>query len=238
MIRRCLLLLLAALLSACGTDPRPPVTVTTSGTAEVAVAPTRARISITTETHASTPTQAADRNDAKAKTLLYALKADPRLDSVRVVSVNVAPIKNDAGLVVGYAAVTDFDFLTRALDSIGPLLNQALTAGATAIAQVSFEADSADAGYQQALDLAFRRARTQALALSSSSGHALGSLVSVSTAGPWGRAVSAFADVSIGDDLSAATLGVPHPSRVRVGPTPRAITVYAEVSARWSLVAK
>ena len=191
---------------------------------------------MSTEYHAASASLAAAGNDSLAEALLAALRADSAVDSVRVTDVSVSPIRNASDKVVGYAAATTIDYITRHLDSIAPLLTRALQAGATGVGRVTFESDSERAAHAQALALAFRNAEAEATALAAASGHRLGGLIDLSAHTPWVSPTVGYADAVVGG-RGAPIPGIgARPVVVQVGPTPRAIEVEADVGAKWHLL--
>src|SRR5690606_16562024 len=100
----------------------------------------------------------------------------------------------------------------------------------------TFESDSERAAHAQALALAFRNAEAEATALATASGHRLGPLMDLSAHTPWVGQTVGYADAVVGGRGDPRPGVGARPVIVQVGPTPRAIEVEADVSAKWQLL--
>jgi uncharacterized protein YggE len=225
-------------------EPEPrarPPEVATTGEGTRTVQADRASVIVSVETRAPTPSAAGALNAARNTAIRDAIAAlgVPRED-IATSGYNVYPMRREpqygpydprqAQRDTGYVANNAVRVTLRRpeqLGLVGRVIDTALTAGATLITGVHYEARRTDDAEREALADAVADARSRAEAIARAAGGSLGELLEVSTA-PRGAGVE-FATM-------ARMRGAP----AYAGPTPitpREIEVRQYVTARWRLVA-
>jgi uncharacterized protein YggE len=145
---------------------------------------------------------------------------------IRAISFGVAPNYDyqKGRQIIDYEARTTLEVVLQDVNALPRLLDAALGAGATDIASISFESDSANEARHRALANALTSARQDAEALAKAAGGRLGPLRSVTTSpDPYGIAMRE-------SYISAApAAGIP---AVR-----RDVVISVTVQGRWAFVA-
>lgn len=157
-------------------QPRPPQppTVVANGHATVKRAPDRAFVSFATETRASKPDQA-QKDNARAMEKVRSQLRDNKIadDAIRTISFNLredVDWVNGKRVSRGYAVSNVIEVRVDALDSLGTLLDQVVTAGATSVGGIRFDLKDRDGAEREALRLAVADARARAEAAAAGAG--------------------------------------------------------------------
>ncbi len=231
-----LLLLCAAAFPNAGAlaQPAPGLSeIIVSGSGEVRVAPTRARLTIHVRRTAPTAAAAGAEAARASKAVTSALAAAGLAgDGITETSVSVAPHTDDNDAHrrrTGFDATATLHVETTNLDRVGPLIDAALAAGVTDVDDAEFVIDDPQAARQQALALAVAATRRDGQTLARAAGGGLGELLVLSTIG-------------LGDAMPAALVEAPD---YRPPPTdvvhstvvPGLISVTAHVTARYAFLA-
>jgi hypothetical protein len=162
--------------------------ITVSGTGNVSVVPTKASWSFTVSAAAPSASGAFDQVKSKATSLLKAVRAQGIPDKdIQTSTISLSPnYDNSVGAsgnkVSGYTASDTIDVQSSIGDS-GALVDAAVAAGASQVDGPSLSPSDSEALYQQALKLAFDRARSRAQALADAAGVKLGGVTAISTQG-------------------------------------------------------
>ena len=181
-------LVAAIVLSACGTTGstvQQPRLLNVNGQAQVKLAPDLAYISIGVHTEETTAAAAVESNNALAQAVISALKEQGIADEdIQTTNFSIYPYEKwgQEGTSLGiFYSVDNTVYVTlRAVDSLGAVIDSAITAGATNISGVSFDvADKAELLAEARL-LAVEDARLQAEALAEAAGVTLGGVYSLS----------------------------------------------------------
>jgi len=163
-------------------QPQADLGISVVGAGIVQATPNVARITVGVEVTdpslANAQAEAARRMDA----VVAKLKADGIAESdIRTVSFNVSPIydqrPNDpqgAQTLRGFQVQNLVEIKSTNVAGLGPLLDDAVAAGATRIYGIRFEADNLEALKAQARDQAMQNARTKAEQLARNAGVSLG----------------------------------------------------------------
>ena len=169
-------------------QPQPPVPIQTQpgtgisvvGEGVVLAKPDVARITLGVEVFdqslANAQAQAAQRMDA----VVAKLKADGIADpDIRTVSYTVTPQYDQRGdqnqpVLRGYQVQNMVEVRSTSISGLGPLLDDALGAGATRIFGISFEASDTEGLKNQARDQAMQNASNKAQQLARDAGVSLG----------------------------------------------------------------
>jgi uncharacterized protein YggE len=163
-------------------QPQADLGINVVGAGIVQATPNVARITVGVEVTdpslANAQAEAARRMDA----VVAKLKADGIAESdIRTVSFNVSPIydqrPNDAQgaqTLRGFQVQNLVEIKSTNVAGLGPLLDDAVAAGATRIYGIRFEADNLEALKAQARDQAMQNARTKAEQLARNAGVSLG----------------------------------------------------------------
>lgn len=167
-------------------------TLALTGSAEIAVAPDRARIGSGVVTEGATAREALDANNAAMRRVIAALReAGVRDRDLRTGELNVAPRysrpdRDDgdgAPRIVGYEVTNRLDVLVRDLDELGTILDRVVDVGANRVDGIAFEVSDADARRDEARARALRDARRKAEIYAEAGDFALERILSVSEAG-------------------------------------------------------
>ncbi len=157
--------------------------VTVSGTGVINIKPDTATIMLgVSETAQGAVEAQATVNEkiAAVKEALTGAGAKDRDISVSDLSVwGNYDYSGDTQKLTGYTASHTLNITTADMDAVGPLIDAALGAGANQLQGVSFTAENNDAAYDQALKLAFEKAREKAEVLAAAAGMKLGALESL-----------------------------------------------------------
>jgi len=208
--------------------PPPPPMITASGHGESMVAPDRATVALTVESHSATAAGAASDNAKRTRTTLDTLHAiGLARDQVSTAGYSVEPdYRYDKGAshIVGYIARNTVRVDVRSIDQTGRVIDAALAGGASAIGDVEFSASTLDAARHSALATAVAQARADAEAMAKAAGGSLGPLVDLSTEGAPPRPRPLFE--------AKALAAAPEPTQLQPGD----LSVTVTVSGRWQFV--
>jgi uncharacterized protein YggE len=191
-----LILILAALLSACGTaalaaQAKPPAdsdtrTLSVNGSGRVFLSPDIAYIAIGVHTEGEDATEAVASNNAQSQKVADALKEfdiDPKDIQTRNFSIYPQQQFDKDGKVTGVTYIVDNTvFVTiRDLDMIGEILDAVVSAGANTINSIQFDLENKDEALSQAREDAVSNATTQAEELAEATGVTLGEIQSINS---------------------------------------------------------
>lgn len=163
----------------------PLRTVQVTGVGEMRVEPDYALVRLGVQTDADTASEALDQNSTQMQDLIEALReAGIPANNIQTQTVRLNPRyesrPNDNNpTLAGYTAYNIVEVQTEDLDTLGDLLDQAVTAGANTIETVSFQTDNTEAQVDQARELAVENARHKAEELARLTNATLGSIVEV-----------------------------------------------------------
>lgn len=203
--------------------------IRTSGEGEVRLAPDRASISLALHARAPTAVEALGLVGDRQAAVLGVLEAErgiPR-DSVETSGLRAWPVWSDGPEpeARAYQVNASMRFTARELDGLGELLAEALEAGASGIAGVSFESGREEEARTEALGLAVEAARRDAEVLAAAAGGRLGALLELVAQGPPGIQRGELAAFEMAQGGARSTVDL----------TPRPVIVRAHVSGAWRL---
>jgi uncharacterized protein YggE len=166
----------------------PPRVIKASASAEASAQPDRVRVVIVVESHGLKADRAMRTNAMRSATVLSRLKS--QIIEPGTVTTGAFHLIPEYGfsekdgkstkVVTGYLVSNTVDAITADLDSVGPIIDAAVPAGATRISSVNFFlADERDLK-RQALSEAGKRARSEAKTVAKSLGVELGKLLEAS----------------------------------------------------------
>ncbi|MEM7508010.1 MAG: SIMPL domain-containing protein [Pseudomonadota bacterium] len=165
-----------------------PATLSMTGTGSVSVAPDQATVTLGVETVGPTAAEALAANNEPAARLIAMLKAAGVAPAdIGTVNLGVFPrfARNDRGQegppkIIGYQVSNTLQARIRDLDALGPILDQAVEAGATTISQVSFGNADLSQPLDAARELAVADATRKAAVVAEAAGVTLGPILSIS----------------------------------------------------------
>ncbi|MEO5902739.1 MAG: SIMPL domain-containing protein [Gemmatimonadaceae bacterium] len=209
-------------------DARPDIN--TMGRGEIRVAPDRATVLVSIETHASTAAAASSANSQITNATIKAVKAaaGPQ-DLVTTQSFSVTP-DYQKGKPSGFGARNTIRAELRDIARLGPVIDASLTAGATQISQVQFTSSTASEVRKRALKLAVAEARADAETLADAAGGSVGRLLSVST-GPSNISNSRLATAMVMGGVARAA-GYSEPPPI----IPDDLTISTLATTRWEFI--
>jgi hypothetical protein len=169
------------------TDQQEPRlnTISVQGTSEFDVTPDIAKISFRVETQSPTAQQAQNKNKDLANSVYNALYREGiREDDIETTTYRIEKIReweNEKYVEKGYRVINVFEVTTKKLESVGPLLDVGVQAGANAVESISFELsdEKNSEAKTEALQRSARNAREKAEALADGIGVRLGKVVSI-----------------------------------------------------------
>jgi len=202
--------------------PRHEPEIVVSGTGTVTLAPDYAVVRVSVVTRDDLAARAGEANARSMQAVRAALKSLLGVpdDSLPTVSYSV-DTQYDRGRPNGYQATSTVEVHTS-LKRVGAVIDTALGAGATNIAQLTFESTKREAARLEALGRAVQQAHHEAEAIARAAGGRLGNLLSASTTG-----AVAFA----GPQMERA-MRVANETPISAAP----LEVSATVTARWAFV--
>jgi len=184
-------LAVAAPIGSAQTVPVPPGSadpgISVVGSGIVLAQPNVARITIGVEVTDASLTNAQAEASRRMDAVIAKLKADgiPEAD-IRTVSYNISPLydQRDQSQTVlrGYQIQNLVEVKSTNVSGLGPLLDDAVAAGATRIHGIRFESDNMEALKTQARDQAMQSARAKAEQLARDAGVSLGRPVRIEEA--------------------------------------------------------
>ncbi|MEK6752505.1 MAG: SIMPL domain-containing protein [Chloroflexota bacterium] len=178
------ILALALVLSACGPTtinqaaPENLRTLNVNGVGQVYLTPDIAYINIGVNTQSASASESVTTNKDKSNALIEAIKA-AGVDAKDIHTTNFSiwsnPTYDANGLVSGTTYVVDntVNITVRDLDSLGDLLDSAISAGANSIYSIQFDVADKTAATKEARAKAVEDAKTQAQELADTAGLAL-----------------------------------------------------------------
>jgi hypothetical protein len=187
------LLVTAALLSACGTASytgQQPRLISVNGRAEIKITPDLAYISIGVHTEDTTAKEAVAMNNSQAQAVIAALKEQGiAAEDIQTTNFSIYPYEKwgPEGQSLGtYYSVDNTVYVTlRDVDTLGSVLDEAITAGATNVSGISFDVEDKEALIAEGRTLAVADARSQAESLAEAAGVTLGEVYSLSYYNSW-----------------------------------------------------
>jgi len=175
--------------------------VSVSGTGQVQATPDRAIIRLGVETQAETAEEALAQNSTQMQSLLDALEASGvASENIQTQSVRLMPRyefseEDKSRTLVGYTAANFVRVQTDQLDSLGVLLDNAVSAGATTIESVSFAVSDQKEFVDQARQAAVEDARYKAEQLAELTDAELGPVLRIRESSDVPRPVQQGAEV-------------------------------------------
>lgn len=185
------ILALALVLSACGPTtinqeaPVSPRTLNVNGVGQVYLTPDIAYVNIGVNTQSPSASESVATNKQQSNAVIEAIKA-AGVDEKDIHTTNFSiwsnPTYDANGLVSGTTYVVDntVNVAVRNLDSLGDLLDSAISAGANSIYSIQFDVADKSAAVKEARASAVEDAKTQAQELSDAAGLSLGEIQTIS----------------------------------------------------------
>lgn len=210
--------------------------IVTSGSGVVKLKPDRATLTVAVITRATSAAEAGRLNVSRIQPVLAALKRQRLPDSAIVTTGYTVSIERDplgrppvaADAPQTYVARNAIRVSLSELEMLGQLVDTALTAGASEIANISFASSQVMDARQRAITAAVRAARADAEAAAAAGGGALGALIEVSVlpeyavaGGRAGEYMLPFSVPAAGTPLMPSDVSVSVQARVRFAFMPR-----------------
>ena len=176
---------LAAAQQAVPVQPQPSAGISVVGEGIVLAQPNVARVTLGAEVFDQSLTNAQTEAARRMDAVVARLKADGIADDdIRTVSFNITPQYDQRGdqsqpVLRGYQVQNLVAVRSTNVAGLGPLLDDAVSAGATRIFGISFESDNMEALKSQARDQAMQNATSKAQQLARDAGVSLGRPTSV-----------------------------------------------------------
>ena len=145
-----------------------PGWIQVSGNGSVSVAPDRARVSFAVESRAATAADASGANADVMDAVFAAVRAGGFTGlSLETFGYSLRPeystnTDQRAREIVAYTAVNNVGATVEDVNTVGRVIDAAISAGANRVASIGFFASDTEAARQEALALAVRSARTEA----------------------------------------------------------------------------
>jgi uncharacterized protein YggE len=212
-----------------GTRPDAVPEVNAVGRGEIRVTPDRATVLISIETHASSAASASSANSEITGSTIKAVKAatSPQ-DLVTTQSYSVTP-DYQKGKPSGFGARNTIRVELRDIARLGPVIDAALSSGATQVSQVQFSSSAAADTRRKAMKLAVAEARLDAESLAEAAGGTVGRLLSISSSSAGGVSNSQFEQFVATGMVTAS--GYSPPPMI-----PNDLSITAVASTRWEFV--
>lgn len=166
-----------------------PATITVTGEGNVVAAPDLATVSLGVTTQGVTAGEAMEANSAALTAVMERLKAagiEDRDVQTSNLSLNPNWQQNDgtqAPKIVGYIAMNQVTVRVRKLDSVGQVLDAAITDGANTLNGISFGLNDPEPALDKARVAAVQSAKKRAELLVGAAGAKLGRIVSMAESG-------------------------------------------------------
>ena len=195
----------------------PTRSITASGLGSVTTVPDRAHFSFGVQAQSRTASQALEAADAQLSRVVAALRAAGIAQAdIQTEQISLSPRTSEDGVqIVGYTAVSSVSVRVRNLDRAGPVVDEAVAAGANQVYGPSLTRSDQAAVYRSALRAAYADARAKAEALADAAGVTLGAMTSTVEGGgsapmplAAGRAEDAKATVEPGTQEIQASVSV------------------------------
>jgi hypothetical protein len=167
-------------------QPRQPAIVST-GSAMVSVAPDRSFVTLSVETLDPSPSTAQQKN-AQAMSAVRARLETLGLtgDAVRTTRYELheqVDFVNNRREVKGYRSVNQIEVRVDDINSVGRVVDAAVQAGATNVADIRFDIKDRDGAEREALKLAVADARARAEAMAAGGNMAIGTVLRIEDLG-------------------------------------------------------
>jgi len=209
--------------------------IVTSGSGVVKLKPDRATLTVAVVTRATSAAEAGRLNVNRMLPVIAALKRQRLPDSAIVSTGYTVSIERDplgrtplpADASQTYVARNAIRVSLLELEMLGQLVDTALSAGASEIANISFASSQAADARQRAISAAVRAARADAEAAAAAAGGVLGALIEVSLLPEYGVAGGRaavyyeFSTAGAGTPIMPSDVNVSVQARVRFAFTPR-----------------
>lgn len=155
--------------------------VSVSGSAQVALKPDIAYVTLGTTSADASAAKARTANDAAMAGVLAAVKAQGVDDKdIQTTNYSINPrYSSDGKTITGYEVNNSVRVTVRNLDKLGNVLSDATAAGANTAGGLSFDVQNREDAYNQALTLAIKDARQRAETLAKSAGETLSDVLGV-----------------------------------------------------------
>lgn len=207
-----------------------PPAIETNGDGDAVLAPQRATVRIGVTVHAASAAEASAQDAKLLRSVVDTLvRSGLQRDSVQALSFGVGP-NYDFGAgrkLIDYVASAVIRVPLQDLSRVGTVIDLALGAGATEIANVGYESDSMEIARHRALAQAFAKAQSDARAIAAAAGGHLGRLLEVSANDRFaGFGEMAFIAPAIDSPLSAAVAAA----------KPTGVPVRVSVRLRWEFL--
>jgi uncharacterized protein YggE len=161
--------------------------VVTSGEGIVQAVPDRAYVNITAESRASNPREAQRRNMELMKPVQDKLRAAGiPADAIRTTNYDLQQewdFVNNRRISRGYVARNTIEVRVDTLDSLGEILDLAVSAGATSVGDIRFDLKNRAKLEREALRLAVADARARAEAAAAGAGQAIARVIRIEEQG-------------------------------------------------------
>lgn len=160
-------------------------TISVTGTGEISVKPDMAYLSLGVQTTAATAKDAQSQNAAAIQKLTNLLKGTWKIDAADIqtsqfyVQPNYSYNDKDGQKINGYIALHTLKVTYKNLDSIGQLLDDAASAGANQITDITFTVENPDQYQEQVIAKAMANAGLKAGAIAKAASRQLGTVLSV-----------------------------------------------------------
>ena len=201
-----ILVVVAALMAACGASPQAAEfrTLSINGSGKVFLAPDMATINLGVMSEAGdvqSATAESNRVIEKIKEVLVEFGVEE--SDIQTTNFSVYPYSEygyelDQEAETRYRVDNNVTVTVRELDKLGEILNEAILAGANSIYGVQYGISDQENAYNQALEAAVANAEERAEFLAEASGAELGELVTISTYFGGGGFPAPFAEAAIG----------------------------------------
>jgi uncharacterized protein YggE len=217
--------------------PMPPGTISVEGHGEVSGVPDTALVTSGVTTQGVTAREALDANTAAMAQLIETLKAAGiEARDIQTSGFSVSPnyVYTDARdangytlppKINGYIVSNSVSVRVRKLDTLGTVLDQAVTVGANTISGISFSVADPSALYEKARLAAFADAKTKANLYAGAAELQLGNIITLSEAQSYGQPEPYMMRAAMSEQADAA------PVPVQAGELSFAINV----SVTWAL---
>lgn len=160
-------------------------TISVTGTGEIDVKPDMAYLSLGVQTNAATAKDAQTQNAAVIQKLTNLLKGTWKIDAADIqtsqfyVQPNYSYSDKDGQKITGYIAYHTLKVKYTNLDQIGALLDDASSAGANQIGDVTFTVQNPDQYQEQVIAKAMANANLKAGAIAKAANRQLGSVLNI-----------------------------------------------------------
>jgi uncharacterized protein YggE len=207
--------------------------ITASGRGEVHLAPSYAVVMVNVTSRANAAGEAASQNAQTVEATMKALRG-AGLTNKDIATAgyslqqNFEYLPNRQPLPTGFSAHTTIRVEVRRLESLGRVIDAAISGGATGISTVQFLATNTDEARRSAMAEAVREARADADVIARAAGGSLGRLIALNSGGV---SLPIPRDMYSGQMQSAAILASA-PTRI----VPGELNVTALVSGRWEFI--